>query len=179
MGFFYKPLETTNLNELKNHKKKIDIAYLKTQNIRGFIITSSIELEFMLNNLIRIYYCIHKPKELRHVKFWRDILNNLSFEKKIKIVKNISIHKKKIFRKKYVDFIKRLDKIRIVRNKIAHDSFLVGRNMNIYLQTGIGPYSKYEVINRSFKKKFKKETMELMDICITLEEYIKKINKEQ
>ena len=179
MGFFYKPLETTNLNELKNHKKKIYIAYLKTQNIRGFIITSSIELEFVVNNLIRTYYCIHKPKEFRHIKFWRDILNNLSFEKKIKIVKNISIHKKRLFRIKYIDFIKRLDNIRIIRNKIAHNSFLVGRNMNIYLQTRIGYYSKHEVINKSFKKRFKKETTELMDMCIKLENYISKINKEQ
>ena len=165
MGFLYTPLNTSNKQKLKNYQKKINTVYKRTESIRGFVINTSIELEWCLNNLIRIYYIKENVKDKRHIKFWVDILDHITLDRKIEIVKGIGIHTRKPFKNKYGNFIKKLREVQEIRNKMAHKAFSIGQNMHMYIMKDTAKKKKYTIINKKFKKKFKKDALELMDIC--------------
>ena len=173
MGFAYTPLDIRS----PNYQKKINHIYRRTESLRGFIINSSIELEWYLNNLIRSYYAKDSPQDRKHVKnkFWTSILNHLTFSRKIKIIKEMGLHKKKQFKKKYSTFIKRLDEVRDIRNGIAHNTFSVGLNLHVYLEKDLADfkYKRRRIITKKFRKIFRKEIIDLMNICSILNDYVR------
>lgn len=88
------------------------------REIRGGILNSALEVENVLTESIGFLYSDRK-NEFSHYKLVEDIIADLTFDKKIKILKKNIDFEFGIF-KKYNNVITELNKIREIRNQIAH-----------------------------------------------------------
>jgi len=93
--------------------KYSELAYQR----RGLILNQTIDLEYAISKYISIFYVRDRYtyEELGNL-----ILNNITFSKKISIVKEIITTKDADFLKVHPTVFKDLEKIRKVRNEMAH-----------------------------------------------------------
>lgn len=106
----------TNLNIPKYEHpifKYSELAYKR----RGLILNQTIDLESAISRYISIFYVrdLYTMEELTQL-----FLNHITFNKKIVIVKEIITTKDENFLKTHPTIFKDLDKIRKVRNEMAH-----------------------------------------------------------
>lgn len=88
------------------------------REIRGGILNSALEVENVLTESIGFLYS-DRNDDFSHYRLIEDILADLTFDKKIKLLKKNIDFEFGTF-KRYNSIIKSLDEIRQIRNQIAH-----------------------------------------------------------
>ena len=88
------------------------------KEIRGGILNSALEVENVLTESIGFLYS-NRNDSFSHFRLIEDIIADLTFDKKIKILKKNIDFEFGIF-KKYNSIINDLNKLREIRNQIAH-----------------------------------------------------------
>ncbi len=98
--------------------RKKKIIEKNAREIRGGILNSALEVENVLTESIGFLYS-NKNNPFSHSKLVEDIISDLTFDKKIKILKKNIDFESGIF-KEYNSIITDLNNIRETRNQIAH-----------------------------------------------------------
>jgi len=180
MGFTYPPPEFIfdNKEDEKRFKKDINNIYRKTESLRGFILTRSIGLEDMLIDILASFFI--RPNNLKREfyinlrrTFIAEIISDISFRNKIRIIKNIISRNFPKFKIKHKDYLNKLIWVKDIRNVIAHGTFSVDNKCRVYLESGSLYKVKKMEINNDLRKKFHNEIKNLLKVSFALKKEIK------
>jgi len=155
----------------EEHLKKQKKCTEELSKIRGEILHRSIETEMMLGSFLVTYFT-YEPydRDFEKTSNFMEIMNKMSFQRKIEIFKKIGFHNKKNFNEKYKDFEKILESIKESRNMIAHSI-----QMN-FIRPVLGNRKKKIELNQDYLNKFHTKADLSM---IVLDELISKLIEEK